>query len=212
MQLFLIRHAQSQNNALPDEERVEDPPLTELGRRQAQRLAEALSALRLTHLVTSPFRRSLETTEYLRRAVRLTPHVRIELHELGGCVRGTPLTGMEGAPGMNREEILAHFEDYQLAPQIDGAGWWASRPQETVELAQARAAALLENTRREFAADARVAYVTHADFKRIFLEQFHLVDEAPWNTSLTSLTITSEEVRVDEFNNVAHLPPEWITA
>ena len=31
MELYLIRHAQSQNNVKPEEHRVEDPPLTELG-------------------------------------------------------------------------------------------------------------------------------------------------------------------------------------
>ncbi len=44
MELYIIRHAQSTNNALPDErERVCDPHLTEIGRRQADLLAAHLA-------------------------------------------------------------------------------------------------------------------------------------------------------------------------
>ena len=85
MQLFLIRHAQSQNNALPEEQRVEDPGLTELGHRQAELLADWVPALNLTRLITSPFRRTLLTTEPIRRATSLIPEVRVDLHEQGGC-------------------------------------------------------------------------------------------------------------------------------
>ena len=45
MELYIIRHAQSSNNALADErERVCDPHLTELGRQQAELLAAHLAA------------------------------------------------------------------------------------------------------------------------------------------------------------------------
>ena len=45
MQLYIIRHAQSYNNALTDwTERVSDPPLTELGEQQADLLAAYLAS------------------------------------------------------------------------------------------------------------------------------------------------------------------------
>ena len=44
MQLYIIRHAQSVNNALDDQRyRVSDPLLTEVGHRQAAMLAEHLA-------------------------------------------------------------------------------------------------------------------------------------------------------------------------
>jgi 2,3-bisphosphoglycerate-dependent phosphoglycerate mutase len=213
MQLFLIRHAQSLNNALPESQRVEDPPITDIGHEQARRLAEVLPALELTHLITSPFRRTLETTEHLRKAVGLSPDVRTELHELGGCMRGPSVAEMVGAPGMSRAEIEAEFAGYQISDEIDGDGWWGGKPFEQYEAARLRAKNLYERTLRDFAdSDARVAYVMHADFKRIFLEQFYPVPEGAWNTSLTQLTITPQEVRVDDYNNIAHLSEELITA
>jgi len=59
MDLYLVRHAQSQNNALPERLRVADPDLTDLGHQQAARLAERVRSLKLTRLLTSPFRRAL---------------------------------------------------------------------------------------------------------------------------------------------------------
>ena len=213
MQLFLIRHAQSQNNALPEAQRVEDPPITEIGHQQAERLAAVLPELELTHLITSPFRRTLQTTEHLRQATNLVPHVRPELHELGGCMRGPSVAEMVGAPGMNREEILAEFIDYQVCESIDGSGWWGGKPYELLAEAQLRAEKLLTRTREEFGeTDARVAYVMHADFKRIFLEQFSIVRQTPWNASLTHVSITPDEVRVEDYNNIDHLPAELHTA
>ena len=43
MRLFLIRHAQSENNAKPDHLRIEDPGLTELGQRPTLDLANPFS-------------------------------------------------------------------------------------------------------------------------------------------------------------------------
>ena len=213
MELYLIRHAQSLNNALPEEERVEDPPLTDVGHRQAQRLAEVLPKLRLTKIVTSPFLRTLQTTEHLRQATGLVPHVRVELHEHGGCVSGTWFAGHEGRPGMNRDEILTHFSGYEVAVDIDHNGWWKSQPYESVELAQLRARTLLERTIADYAAtDARVAYVMHADFKRMFLEVFHRQPlHCPYNASLSRLTITPQSTRLDEYNNVGHLSSDLLT-
>ena len=37
--LYLVRHGESANNALPNHQRVADPSLTELGQKQAHNLA-----------------------------------------------------------------------------------------------------------------------------------------------------------------------------
>lgn len=213
MQLYLIRHAQSQNNALPEEERVEDPGLTELGLRQAELLAKWIPSLKLTRLVTSPFRRTLLTTQPIARSTSLVPEVRIDLHEQGGCYCGHDFTTKVGSPGMTRYEIEAEFMGYQVAADIDGDGWWRSQPYETWEAASTRAARLLESTRREFAhTDERVGYVMHADIKRLFLSQLsEQLDDVPLNTSITELELTPNKHRLCAFNQVAHLPAHLIT-
>ena len=98
MDLYIIRHAQSTNNALPAEvelrERVCDPLLTELGYRQADHVAEHLATGRdgwseaasadpeagggpsaaaygITRLVCSPMRRTLLTAQPASQALGL---------------------------------------------------------------------------------------------------------------------------------------------
>ena len=61
MQLYLIRHGQSENNARPEHMRVEDAELTELGHQQARHLAPWIATLELDRLFCSPFRRALQT-------------------------------------------------------------------------------------------------------------------------------------------------------
>ena len=86
MQLYIIRHAQSTNNALGDpENRDRDPTLTEIGARQADILAHHLAAgvelipptssnnghqgrvYQFTHLYCSAMWRSLQTADPLGR-------------------------------------------------------------------------------------------------------------------------------------------------
>jgi 2,3-bisphosphoglycerate-dependent phosphoglycerate mutase len=213
MQLYLIRHAQSLNNALPEEERVEDPGLTELGCQQAEHLGEWIRSLNLTRLITSPFLRTLMTTEPIARATSLIPEVRIDLHEQGGCYAGHDFSSKVGRPGMTRREIEAEFAGYRVADDIDGEGWWQSKPYETWEAARIRAARLLEWTRREFAhTDERVAFVMHADIKRLFLAQLHADPlDVPRNTSITEVEFTASSQRLGAFNQISHLPPRLIT-
>ena len=213
MQLYLIRHAQSQNNALPDHQRVEDPGITELGCLQAKFLAERVGTLKLTRLFTSPFRRTLQTTKPIYDATSLRPEVRIDLHEQGGCYRGHTVDNVCGRPGMNRTEIEREFPGFDVSAELDGEGWWASKPHENYQAAKHRAGKLLQRAIDEFGdTDERVAFVMHADIKLIFLREFHseLLD-CPCNTSLTMIEITSGQCQLVDFNCVRHLPVELVT-
>ncbi len=214
MKLYLIRHAQSLNNALPEEERVEDPGLTELGHQQAEALGKWIPSLNLTRLITSPFLRTLLTTEPIYRATSLVPEVRTPLHEHGGCYAGHDFSTKVGRPGMNREEIEAEFTGYRVSDEIDHQGWWRSQPFEAWQAAGVRAKQLLDATRLEFGAtDERVAYVMHADIKMLFLSELQpeLVD-VPWNTSVTEIELTPTSHRVQDFNQIDHLPSHLATS
>jgi len=212
MELYLIRHAQSQNNALPEEQRVEDPGLTELGNQQADCLGKWIPSLNLDKVITSPFLRALETARRIHEATNLTPEVRAAIHEQGGCCSGYPEIGMVGRPGLSRAEIQERFPAYQVASEINAEGWWKCQPYETRDLASQRAATVLQQTREEFAhTDLRVAYVTHADFKLLFLELFHTEPlEVTCNTSVTNVLITQEGCRLADHNGVRHLPPHLL--
>jgi broad specificity phosphatase PhoE len=134
MLLLLVRHAQSENNALLDRLRSEcggsdrqdelheryaqakssDPGLSELGAEQAQRCGEWIGRyLRSmeclpdeyrTELVSSPMERALRTAEAL--AVQLSTQAEIwsDIHETKGCWRGGQVAA---SPGRGASEILA---------------------------------------------------------------------------------------------------------
>lgn len=219
MEIYLIRHAQSLNNARPLEERGEDPPLSELGCQQASRLAPWVNSLGLTRLICSPFRRTLETAEYVRSSTNVTPEVRVEWHEHGGCIGGTSIASYVGHPGMTRNEIKAEFPDFHLPDQIDGDGWWKSKPVESLEAAYTRAEATVSHARDEFSrTDERVAFITHGTFKTLALACF-FSEPLPTcnplsvihNTGISKLVITPDATALEYVNQVSHMDAEMVS-
>lgn len=98
MRLYLIRHAESENNVLSQESlhrRVVDPDLTPLGYRQRDLLARHIGAetdvngegYAITHLYTSAMYRSLLTTKPVSEALGVAPRVWPDLHEKAACSR-----------------------------------------------------------------------------------------------------------------------------
>lgn len=117
--LYLIRHAESENNAKPVHERVPDPGLTRYGRLQADCLAEWMQTLPLDVLVSSPFRRTLATALPILARRKFPVQVWHDIFENGGCYHGHDPASFVGAAGMNREQIESF-----LVPQsaLIGAG------------------------------------------------------------------------------------------
>jgi glucosyl-3-phosphoglycerate phosphatase len=83
--MILIRHGQSEFNVIYGATRqdpgIRDPRLTEEGRRQALRAAEALRGERLSRLVASPYTRALETAEIIAGALGLPIEVEPSIGE-----------------------------------------------------------------------------------------------------------------------------------
>ena len=74
MQLVLVRHGQARR--VEATEGPADPPLSESGRAQAERLADWLrDHERVDHLVVSPLLRARQTAEPIARRTGLTPEV-----------------------------------------------------------------------------------------------------------------------------------------
>lgn len=208
MNLFLVRHAQSANNAKPEHERVEDPGLTEMGFRQADHLASAVVELQLDRLITSPFRRTLETTASIVKSTSLVPEIWVDLHEQGGCYAGYHEATVVGRPGMTRSEIARDFPHFQLPSELDEQGWWRSRPYESFYDAIARAQRLLNRAQAELPGKAkRVAFIMHADFKMLLMGQIdNRPLDVPYNASITQLRVDPSEVTLVRYNQVDHLP------
>ena len=220
MKLYLIRHAQSDNNARPEHLRVEDPGLTEIGQRQARQLADWFARSHCDRLITSPFRRALETAAPQVQATGIKAEVWAALHEQGGCYRGWEPERYEGRPGMTADEIRAAYPHFEVETGIDGQGWWRCQPYESEAAARQRATQLLERTRQTFAAsDATICYIMHADFKHLMMET--LFPQLAWlatihgpvyNTSVTCCVITPTATKLVCYNAITHLDGGHLTS
>jgi broad specificity phosphatase PhoE len=113
LDLVFVRHAQPEWE--PDGRAVDDPSLSELGRAQAQRLAEELAKERFDALYVSPLRRALETAEPIGARLSVESKVESWLREIG-------LPALEGWP---REAVQRFFEE---ARARDLERWWDGPP------------------------------------------------------------------------------------
>lgn len=197
MQLYFIRHGQSQNNASWERHgdrypRVEDPELTEIGKQQAGLVARFLSQAHasaqktepgsgdqdvrninefdLTHLYTSLMVRSVATGTAIAQALNLPLVAWKDLHEVGGIFLDNPATGEpEGLPGRERDYFERHYPGLVLPDDLDHNGWW-NRPFEEREERPVRARRFLEALlARHGGTDDRVAVVSHGGFYNYFL-------------------------------------------
>ncbi|MDX1522286.1 MAG: histidine phosphatase family protein [Anaerolineae bacterium] len=241
MELYLIRHAQSTNNALiTQRDRVQDPPLTDIAHQQAQLVAEQVAhgpnfgsmttesveatgggireGLGLTRLYCSAMWRALQTTEPIGRATGLTPEVWLDIHEHGGIfLDHHDGKGPIGYPGKSRAEILERFPNYVLPDEITDKGWW-NRPYEGWPECHGRAIKVVRQLLNWAETEERIGLVTHGGFMDALLKAFfrQLPSATFWyhhnNTAITRLDIYPDSRFGLRFlNRIDHLPPKLVT-
>jgi 2,3-bisphosphoglycerate-dependent phosphoglycerate mutase len=193
MQLYFIRHGQSENNLLWTQTgsfdgRNEDPELTPVGWQQAEVLAEALAAIPrgpdygealpglnynpqnvrgfgLTHLYCSLMVRAVQTGQVVARALDLPLVAWPDIHETGGIHFRDLETGeISGLPGHGRSFFESHYPQLVLPDSVSEAGWW-NRPFEKYEERPKRAQRFLQElARRHGGSDDRAAVISHGGF------------------------------------------------
>lgn len=126
MRIYIVRHGQSTNNANQEGLQVIDPPLTDIGRKQALLTSKALLAENVENalLFISPQLRALQTAGPIRNLLDLKGQVRPDICEAGGMWQNS---------GMGAEEILRELPEVELSPDIGADGWWRSGSAEEIE-------------------------------------------------------------------------------
>lgn len=219
MQLYLIRHAESENNARPRHARVEDPSITPVGRLQTDALARWLAMMPTDVMLTSPFRRTLQTCrQLLQSASPRAVQVWHDVFESGGCYSGYDDIGCQGRPGLARAAIIDELPGALVDKSIGDDGWWGGRDKETDEQTRQRAVDVLNRLQDTFGiGQPRVVAVLHADFIRELLRQMlqPVADPTRFgtlrNTGITKLDFDGTRWQLDWLNSVSHLPPRLIT-
>ena len=192
MLLYLIRHCQSQNNAIwaatgSSDGRFADPLLTGIGHQQAATLGSYLAANRrpdprphrggplgdgfgITHLYCSLMQRAIQTGSYVAEALELPLHAWPEIHERGGLYLHNPETDeLDSVAGPGRAFFAAEYPQLRLALEVSEKGWW-SRPYEDSDDALGRAEVVLhELLQRHGGTNDHVAFVTHGGFTQSLL-------------------------------------------
>jgi broad specificity phosphatase PhoE len=150
--MILVRHAESEWNRLFSRTRIDpgiaDPPLTSTGRHQATRLADRLAEAGVSRLVTSPYRRALETATIVGNALGLAITVEPLIRErcVFSCDEGT-------SPG----QLAALWPDLDFAHLEEL--WWGVPAESEVSLGD-RCAAF--RAKADLLADrSQVAVITH---------------------------------------------------
>jgi 2,3-bisphosphoglycerate-dependent phosphoglycerate mutase len=240
MLLTLIRHGQSENNALwersrSDRGRVDDPELTELGRRQAALLAGWLAAAArngfqtpnnafppragLSCLYTSLMVRASETATLLAERLGLPLMAWVDLHEQGGIYLADEESGAPiGREGKNRAYFEQRFPAMALPDSLGPGGWW-NRPYETPDQAEQRARRVLEELLRRHGRGAdHVGLVSHAGFYNALMREILNIrpavdgQEQVWflleNTAMTQIEFTAAGRLVIFQNQAEHLSRE----
>ena len=150
MRLYIVRHAQSANNALAhpsltNPERDSDPSLTETGFKQTECVARFLKEEygdgnprcavehRIKRLYASPMRRCMLTATPIARELGVDINVRADIHEHGGCFEGSAEGEVVGRPGMGCEQLEREFPGCVVPRELEKGWWKESAGVETVE-------------------------------------------------------------------------------
>lgn len=187
MQLYFIRHGQSQNNASWDSSgsdtgRVADPALTPLGEQQAQCVADFLTqgdptfqfagrdsqngrGFPITHLYCSLMMRAVQTATPIAKALNLPLMAWRDVHEHGGIYLNDAAGVPCGQRGLTRADCEQQFPDLGLPDWLDERGWWQSQPYESDELYRERARRFVrELLERHGNSRDNVAVISHGAF------------------------------------------------
>lgn len=169
MDLFIIRHGECRGQIDPACTSP-DSELTEKGAGQAKRTAERLQDEGITQLISSPLVRSLATASCL--AAVLACGQIVVWHELREGWSG-PLYR-----GWGRTALQQRFANLLLPPEITEAGW--HHGDDTYATMFARSDQIVQRLRSEFAANARVALITHGGIGNYLLHALlHIAPATP---------------------------------
>ncbi len=193
MKLYLVRHAQSENNLAwrgsdHFDGRIADPEITETGHRQAQELGQHLAHpvgeprqypyseeksthYGLTHIYCSLMTRSILTAQYIAGACDLELQALPDIFEKNGIYEFDEEGNMRGLPGHGLSYFTNRFPGVSLPADLPEEGWW-DRPAETHDHFQGRVQSVVENVRTRHAhTDDCIAMVVHGDFMDQFINE-----------------------------------------
>ena len=202
MELYIVRHGQSCMNikdgyGVPHEELTRDqrenPPLTEHGIRQAEKLGEYYKDVKFDAVYASPLRRATMTAYYALNKNECSDKHIYTMPWLIECGVG------EDYSAVTFDELNAEFDGRILAPEgIDVSGYLVNGDGQNQASHRKRAESVIAYLKARYHNGERVMCVAHGGFNTdIFLhaikaQDTRLFDPAFDNTGVTKIIIYKE--------------------
>jgi 2,3-bisphosphoglycerate-dependent phosphoglycerate mutase len=240
MKLFFVRHGQSENNALwantqSNVNRVPDPQLTEVGRKQVEVAADFLKAILKNetteyndqlfkyegediHIYCSLMERAIQSGLIISKILSLPLKAHLDIHENGGLYLDDPLTTERtGVPGKNPEDLKITYPDLILPEGINSYGWW-NRPFEERETRRMRARRVLNDLKAYYGnSNTILILIIHGGFYNYLLRAaLDLRDDTEvwfdlFNAAITFLEISDNFINLIYCNRYDFIPRELVT-
>ena len=201
--LLFIRHGQTTWNVehrLPGQ--LPGNELTDTGREQAKRLAQALTVLPLSAIISSPLERAVETAKYFAQGRGLTIQLEPDLMdiELGHW------------SGQDRDELSkrdAVWKAFLRNPLV------APEDVETFPEVEQRAVAAVERWLEKESTGTCLAFVTHADVIKLLIAHYiGLAAERTRALVIENASVSVVELETDHRPRVLTVSwspqPEWL--
>lgn len=196
MELYLVRHAQSEGNATHTNEGWDGGALTSLGHRQAEAVGRRFADLDVNAIIHSDLTRAAQTADAIAAHHPETPYLSSEM------LREWNLGVYAGTPYGTIFERMDSSGITRLDYPIEGG--------ETINEFKGRVERTIEELRNEYENDT-IIVVTHGGFiQNAMLYLLDLPDERfaefdPENTGVAYLTIENGNVTLHYQNDTSHL-------
>ncbi len=199
IELYFVRHGQTEWNQIRKLQGIQDSPLTAEGIDQANTLRDSFT-ISFDRVISSPLGRATQTARILAKSVPIsTDPLLAEM-------------GFGSAEGLEKEVFKELYPEpffnlWHHADQYDPAAFGG----ETFESVERRAQNFLESL-KSIPAGSKILIVSHGMILKIIfgliwnhgLTQFWN-DQVPLNTSITKVVLTKGIFAITDFSNVDHL-------
>ena len=198
LHLMLVRHGETDWNVQRRYQGQTDVPLSEIGIRQAELVAERLTGCKINAVYASDLSRAWETAQIIARTGGLEVFPEPRLRELKfGILEGLTF---DEAESQYPEMITAWLEDFNNTP--DGA--------ETIQAFNARIVSLLDDLKGEHDEQVVLLVGHGGSLSEILRVILGLSPEKRWyfemeNASLSEVLISEDYVSLKRLNDTCHL-------
>ena len=196
--LMLVRHGETEWNLQRRYQGQSDVPLSALGRRQAELIAERLGGQKIDAMYASDLERARETARIIAEESALKVSSEPRLRELKfGVLEGLTF---DEAQTQYPDMITAWLKDFNQPPQ--GA--------ETIDLVHARILSLLDDLKQKHDEQILLLVGHGGSLSEILRVVLHLSREKRWylemeNASLSEVLIAEDYVSLKRLNDTGHL-------